>query len=143
MRTRYVQINGELVNVTDYAPEPVAAHVIGDIEPFKSPDGAFITGRAHWREHLKRTDSVELSHSDMKAARENWNKRQAQFRDRLKQSAETVKEYSGPVGEVREVRRSNLNVEIANRLHGRPMPERKELIKLTLDLSKRMNSRGR
>lgn len=142
MRRRYVQVNGELIDVSDYAPEPVAAHVIGDIEPFKSPDGTFITGRAHWREHLKRTDSVEMSHSDIKSAQANWNKRQEQFRDRLRKSAETVKEHSGPVGEVREVRRSNLNVEIANRLHGRPMPERKELIKLTLDIAKR-NARGR
>ena len=33
---------------------------------------------------------------------------------------------------------SNLNVEMANRLHNRPMPERKEMIKLTLDQMKRM-----
>ena len=115
--------------------------VIPDIDPFMSPDGQYITGRGAWREHLKRTDSIEMGHSDVKAAQEGWAKRKAAHIERLKHSAETVRDVSHETGEVKPFKRSNLNVEIANRLHGRPTPERKELIKLSLDLAKRMGRR--
>jgi hypothetical protein len=42
--------------------------VMGDIAPFMSPDGKMIEGRKQWRDHLKRTDSIEMGHSDVKYA---------------------------------------------------------------------------
>lgn len=122
----------------DYVPDTAAHHIIGDIEPFRSPDGAFIEGRSQWREHLKRTDSIEMGHSDVKSAQGHWAKRREAFQSRLK--GKGVAEAPAPSGDVHPIQRSRLNVELANRLHGRPAPARKELIKLSLDLAKRMSS---
>lgn len=140
-RQKYIEQNGKWVPANEAAyVASVGPTVMGDIAPFNCPDGAHISGRSAWREHLKRTDTIELNHSDMTAMRETWNKRQSAHRERLKGSAEAVMDASKP-GEIHPFQRSNLNVEIANRLHNRPTPERKELIKLTLDLAKR-NARG-
>lgn len=117
-------------------------YVQPDFEPFQSPDQAVITSRTQWREHLKATDSVEFGHSDMKAQQELWNKRQEQHRERVDRAKQYVKEYDRPQ-EVREYKRSNLNVEMANKLHGRPTPNRVEMIKLTMETAKEMQKRGR
>lgn len=116
-------------------------HVTPDLEPFRSPDGAFISGRNAWREHLKETDSIELSHSDITQSQSAWNSRKEAHQDKLRRAVGVVKAYT-PSGEAKPVQASRLAVDIANRLHGRPAPGRKELIKLTLDVAKRMN-RGR
>ena len=141
MRQRWIYVDGESYEVGQ-EPAPEVHHIIPDIEPFKSPDGAFIAGRAAWREHLKRTDSIEMGHSDMKAAQQDWAKRKDAHRARLAKAGNTVKEYTQQ-GEARPVQRTGLAVEMANRMHGRPQPGRKEMIKLTLDIAKRMNNRGR
>ncbi len=112
--------------------------VMGDIAPFMSPDGVMIEGRAQWREHLKRTDSIEMGHSDVKYAQEQWNKKKQAQNDRLRGQLQTVQEFDRPGAPIAPTKMSNLNVEMANRLHNRPMPERKEMIKLTLDQMKRM-----
>lgn len=139
MRRSWVYVDG-VAYERGSEPPPEALHVIGDIQPFMSPDGTFIEGKAQWREHLKATDSVEMSHSDMKYAQAEWARRKSANAERLKGSAGLVREFDAP-GEVREVRRSNLNVEMANRLHGRPPPERKEMIKLTLETARRLSRR--
>ena len=112
--------------------------VMGDIAPFMSPDGVMIEGRAQWREHLKKTDSIEMGHSDVKYAQEQWNKKKQAQNDRLNGQLQTVQEFDRPSAPIAPTKMSNLNVEMANRLHNRPMPERKEMIKLTLDQMKRM-----
>ena len=112
--------------------------VRGDIEPFRSPDGAMISGRKEWREHLKRTDTIEMGHSDVKYAQQQWNKKKEIQRERLKGQVATVQEFDRPGSPIAPMRMSGLNVEMANRLHNRPMPERKEMIKMTLDQMKRM-----
>ena len=112
--------------------------VMGDIAPFMSPDGVMIEGRAQWREHLKKTDSIEMGHSDVKYAQEQWNKKKQAQNDRLRGQLQTVQEFDRPGAPIAPMKMSNLNVEMANRLHNRPMPERKEMIKLTLDQMKRM-----
>jgi hypothetical protein len=58
MRKRYVQIDGELIEVTrDYA-EPKAPTVWGDLPDYTSPvDGRWVRGRVARREDLKRTGS--------------------------------------------------------------------------------------
>jgi hypothetical protein len=127
---------------TDPAPDSAAHHVMGDIEPFQSPDGVYITGRRQWREHLKATDSIEMGHADMKASQEAWAKRKQAHQERLKGAAEHVREHDRPIDTSAPFKRTGLNVEVLNRLHGKPEPARKELIKLTMDIAKRMN-RGR
>lgn len=143
MRKRWIYDGARAIPVEEYEGAPSADHhIIPDIAPFRSPDGALITGRAQWREHLKRTDSIEMGRSDVKVAQENWGKRKEAFRDRLRESAKAVANYTETHTEMCPINRTALNVEMANRLHGRPEPARKELIKLTLDQAKRMSKRG-
>ena len=58
-RRRYVQINGELVEVSpDYMPEPRGPMVFGDLPEYQSPvTGMIVAGRRARREDLKRTGS--------------------------------------------------------------------------------------
>lgn len=63
MRRRYVQINGELVEVgKDYIPEPRNSHyVMPDITPYRSMvDGRMIESRSTHREHLKANGLIEV-----------------------------------------------------------------------------------
>lgn len=62
-RKRYVQINGELVEVPlDWHDEPRADyHVIGDIQPYQSMiDGREISSRSTHREHLRAHGCIEV-----------------------------------------------------------------------------------
>lgn len=145
MRQRYISIDGEWVPINEAAEraEAKSAFVMPDIAPFKSPDGAYIAGRRAWREHLKATDSIEMSHSDVKDAQAKWNKRKEAHRERLKGSEQCIADAEKymPKGEVRPYQPSRLNVEMANRLHGRPAPSRKEMLILTMQTAKRMARR--
>lgn len=62
MKRRFVQINGELVEVTrDYAPDPKASYVMGDIQPYKSMlTGETISSRSKHREHLREHGCIEV-----------------------------------------------------------------------------------
>lgn len=62
MRRRFIQRNGELVEVTpDYVAEPKSHYVMGDIQPYKSMvDGSTISSRSHHREHLRKHGCVEV-----------------------------------------------------------------------------------
>jgi hypothetical protein len=73
----YPSDGSEAYEVTrgEYRNESMAS-VMGDIAPFMSPDGVMIEGRKQWREHLKRTDSIEMGHSDVKYAQQEWNKKE-------------------------------------------------------------------
>ena len=128
---------GEPYEAGSYRSETMTT-VIRDIEPFRSPDGVMIEGRKQWREHLKATDSIEMGHSDVKYAQQEWNKKKEIQRERLKGQVATVQEFDRPGSPIAPMRMSGLNVEMANRLHNRPMPERKEMIKMTLEQMKRM-----
>ncbi len=63
MKTRYIQIGLNLVEVSDdWTPEPQAdIHVMKDIKPYKSMiDGREITSRSRHREHLREHGCVEV-----------------------------------------------------------------------------------
>ena len=62
MRRRYIQRNGELVEVgLDYLPEPRSSLVMPDIKPYKSMiDGSTITSRSKHREHLRAHNCIEI-----------------------------------------------------------------------------------
>jgi hypothetical protein len=72
----YPSDGSEAYEVTrgEYRNESMAS-VMGDMAPFMSPDGVMIEGRKQWREHLKRTDSIEMGHSDVKYAQQEWNRK--------------------------------------------------------------------
>ena len=62
MRRRFVQVNGELVEVgMNYVPTPRGPLVMGDIAPYKSMiDGSEITSRSRHREHLRAHGCIEI-----------------------------------------------------------------------------------
>ncbi len=64
MKRRFVQINGELVEVTpDYVPEPRQTdwRVMPDIKPYRSMiDGRHINSRSAHREHLRAHGCIEV-----------------------------------------------------------------------------------
>jgi len=58
-RRRWIQIDGALHEVgADYAPEPRAPLIFGDLPDYQSPvTGRWVSGRVGRREDLKRTGS--------------------------------------------------------------------------------------
>lgn len=58
-KRRFLQINGELVEVTaDYTPDPRGPLVFGDLPSYQSPvTGLWVDGRVARREDMKRTNS--------------------------------------------------------------------------------------
>lgn len=68
MRRRFVQINGDLVEVQrDFTHEPRAGvMVMGDIKPYRSViTGEEIGGRRQHREHLKLHGCIEVGNEKM------------------------------------------------------------------------------
>ncbi len=116
--------------------------VQGDLEEFRSTDGARIGGRRQWREHLAATGAIEMNSSDLAASREKWASRKSAFQDKLASAqARSVRPVAPPSGEIREYDRSRVAKEMANRLHNRPVPDRKTLIKLTLETERMLRGR--
>lgn len=72
MRTRYRQINGELIEITDgyVATEcPIAPYVMPDIRPYQSMiDGSYISSRSRHREHLRQHNCIEVGNEKMSNA---------------------------------------------------------------------------
>jgi hypothetical protein len=59
MRTRWVQVNGELVLASSQGS--TGGYVMNDIDPYRSQiDGSMIMSRSHHREHLKRHGCIEV-----------------------------------------------------------------------------------
>lgn len=136
MKRVYAWRDNQLVELTSEQVDDLH-YVQDDVKEFRSPDGAVISGRTQWREHLKRTDCVEMGHSDMKAAQRNWNKRQDAQRERVARGEKYVREAEPPNGEIRPMERSRIGAEVANRLYNRPTPDRKTMIKIALEEAKR------
>lgn len=139
MKRTFIFRNGQFVESTP--PEVKALpQVMPDVKEFQSPDGARIGGRRAWREHLKRTDSIEMGHSDIRSAQENWLKRKEAFQLKVAKP-EGVKEVEAP-DEIRPQERSRVQAEVLNRLDNRPAPDRKTLIKIALDTAKYFAKHG-
>lgn len=108
-RRRFVQINGELIEVgPDYVPLPKADyHVMPDFEPFVDNTGTHITGRAHYREHLKSRNAVELGHSDFPKDPSQWRNPVSKpvpalgRKEALKLAYDKIVKYKRPRAEVR------------------------------------------
>lgn len=139
MKRRFVQIDGELVEVTPgYSAAPRADyHVMPDIEPFKANDGAEIKGRAHWREHLKATGALEMGHADVASAQAAHERKREAHRERLQNASRIAAEAPHANVLTDHSGRSSIAVNVLNRLHGRPMPDRKTIIKIGLEEARR------
>src|SRR5205807_5092023 len=111
MTRTYAWRNGRLVELTAQQIDELH-YVQDDIAEFQSPDGARIRGRAQWREHLKRTSSIEMGHSDMKFAEQKWKKKREAFKERVQRPGAQEKEP--PSGEIQETQRSSLGVAMMN-----------------------------
>ncbi len=135
MKRTFAYRDGKMVELTPSQVEAVP-QIMDDVKEFRSPDGAYIGGRAQWREHLKRTDSVEMGHSDIKAAQINWQKKRAAFQDKLG-ADQNVTPVNPPPDMMREYGRSRITSEVMNRLDGRPAPDRKTLIKMAMEEARR------
>lgn len=134
MRRSYVQIDGVLY---EKGTEPVEYrhYVMGDID-FVANDGTHIKSRSQWRDHLKRTNAVEMGHSDIKHAEASHQKRKDAFQARLRR-ADGVQPVNVPYREWDAYKRSQIASEVLGRLHGRQVPDRKTVIKIALEEARR------
>ena len=115
-----------------------SAYVMPDIEPFRATSGRYISGRSAWREHLARTGNVEMGHADLKRATENHEKRKAREKESLTRAQKLgVQAKHVPFEQPVPQERSRMSVRVAERLHGRPAPDRKTLIKIALEEGRR------
>lgn len=129
MRRRYVQDReGNLVEV-----ETVASTL-----HFVQPDIAEHGGRRQFREYLKRTDSVELGHSDIRGATERYAKRRPRGDASLDRTASTEVVAARPD----QPQENTVMRRVLERLDGRAAPERKELLRLTVEEVKRRKHYG-
>ena len=112
--------------------EQRAAYVMPDIEPFRDTSGQYITGRSAWREHLKRTGTIELGHADLKTQAERHLVRQQAHRDRMEQATSAARPMPIPQTAA-PVAPSQTAARVAERLHGRPTPDRPTLIKIAME----------
>ncbi len=126
-------------NGTEFVPKERSVNVA----PYVQPDIEEYGGRSRFRDHLRKTNTVELGHSDIRGAQEQWQSKRTSFQDRIKNAEQ---QSVRPVDHVRvteapDYQKTRLNQELANRLDGRPVPDRKMLLKLTLETAKYLNRR--
>lgn len=91
MRRRFVQRNGELIEVgLDYLPEPAGPFIQGDLPAYQSPvDGRPVEGRVQRREDLKRTGSRpwEGKQAEIKEAQRQIQYQERHLESRLHETA--------------------------------------------------------
>jgi len=122
-------------NAHEYVREPSQHH-------FVQPDFEEYGGRTKWRERLKANDTIELSPKELAQARDKWNSKKADFNAKLATGEKlNVRPVDTDVMAAPAYERSRLNKELLNRLDGRPVPERKMLIKLALETNRMLRGR--
>ena len=68
MRKTYIQIDGKLVEKSEYYAEPVAPGIMPDIQPYQSmADGSMITSRSQHRAHLRQHNCIEIGNETMES----------------------------------------------------------------------------
>lgn len=117
-------------------------HVQDDLKEFALPGGKqTISGKRQWREHLKRTGTVEMSHGDLAASKTQWEKRKAAFAADLAKAPKDTRPADVNVLEARDYERTRLNNEVKNKLHNRPTPDRITLINLAFETARELAKR--
>lgn len=141
---RYIVLPEGLMEVPTRSAGSDHHYVQPDFTPFKSPDGQYITGRTHWRDHLKQTGSIEMGHTDIQGQREEWKSRRGKFQEKVALGEKIAPEHHGPLSSPDQQRiLPALYREMAQKLDGRPMPDRKTMIQLTIETGRELNRRGR
>ena len=115
--------------------------VIPDIAPFVDTTGKVIEGRRQWREHLKSIDAVEMGHADIKEAESKWAKRQREAAAKVEQ--QTKVQLKTDWQEPKDIERDptshkRLWCKVAERLDGRPVPSRKQLLRIVIEEAKKV-----
>ena len=139
MKKSYIWKDGQFVD-KDLLRKDVMTELMPDLDEWRDPSGNRIRGRAQWREHLKRTESIEMGHLDILSAQTKWEQRQKAHQERLERGKDVVRPVM-PSDEIRPLEPSRVSKEMANRLDGRPVPDRKTLIKLTLETARYLGKR--
>ena len=68
MRKTYIQIDGRLVEKSEYYADPVAPIIMPDIQPYQSmADGSLITSRSQHRAHLRQHNCIEIGNETMES----------------------------------------------------------------------------
>ncbi len=94
MRRRWIYQKGDLVEVTDYRPEPrtTSWQVMKDINPYKSMiDGSLIESRSRHREHLRDNGCVEIGNDSSLNKKPQPLKSPPGLKEALIRSAECLK----------------------------------------------------
>lgn len=109
-----------------------APYVMPDIEPFRDTSGKYISGRSAWREHLKSTGTQEMGHDDLRKLTDHHEASKESHRKKMGYALREappipIPTSAAPVAPSRTAQR------IMERLHGRPTPDRKTLIKIVIE----------
>ncbi len=68
MKKTYIQIDGQLVEKSEYYAEPVTSYILPDILPYQSmADGSMITSRSQHRAHLRQHNCIEIGNEKMES----------------------------------------------------------------------------
>lgn len=109
-----------------------AHHVMPDIEPFRDTSGKLISGRRGWREHLAETGAQEMGHADIKKMTERQIASKQVHRARMDRATrEAPPMHANVMAAPSEPSRTAARV--AERLYGRPTPDRPTLIKIAIE----------
>ena len=112
--------------------EQVAPFIAPDFEPFRDTSGKHISGRRSWREHLASTGTQELGHADLKRMTERHTALKQAHRVRMDRATREAPPMAADFTTA-PVEPSRTAARVAERLHGRPAPDRRTLIKISME----------
>lgn len=68
MKKTYIQIDGKLIEKSEYYADSVAPIIMPDIQPYQSmADGSMITSRSQHRAHLRQHNCIEIGNETMES----------------------------------------------------------------------------
>lgn len=105
-------------------------HVMPDLQPFRDSTGVIIESRAKYREHLKRVGGIEFGPSDIAQLTAKHAERKQHYAARMQRAREQAPIVDS--GLARPVA-SRIAARVAERLEGRPVPDRKTLINIAVE----------
>lgn len=112
--------------------EQQSAYVLPDIAEFRDTSGVMISGRKAWREHLRSTGRTEMGHGDLKQQTAVHEARKHAYRAKMASATSQAKPIATPKSAA-PVEPSRTSQRVAERLHGRPAPDRPTLIKIAME----------
>ena len=112
--------------------QQVAPWITSDIDPFMDTSGKFISGRRTWREHLASTGTQEMGQADLKVQTERHVALKQAHKARMDHAVREAPPMSANVMAMPS-EPSRASIRVAERLHGRPMPDRPTLIKIAME----------